>query len=457
MAGHRGSIVGAVVLSALLLMVLPPSAALAASPLWTALYNGPAGAESQRAQAVAVAPDGAIYVAGIATNTFGKADVVPWLVKYASDGTQAWAVCPSDVVKHGQFVGVTVMLDGDVLAWGATGRYGADLLLVRYRPDGTRRWVARIKSGVDAGSLPADVAVDAHGDIYVAGTIGNRTTYDGILAKLGPSGRLLWRRSIAGDPNQYDGLTAVAVGRRDNVYACGYITRHRNSRWLVLSYTSAGSRRWMRTGTSLVGGASDLTIAPSGVIYACGGSVDSRQFALLRAYRSDGKLLFGRRMYSGQAGLGAGFRFVKFDAEGHVVCAGDTNTRYAWGDYASDFLTAEYDAQGSLFFRDVWSGASGREDWVYGLECASDGSVLVCGESMGSESCSLVVIPYGSAGVRGEPMFSGTGSAFDEDSRASAMSAAGPVVVGSQEFATDGHIHALTVQFPSPTVGSPPQ
>ena len=42
-----------------------PASALAAGSLWTAVYTGPAGAEIQRAQGVAVAPDGSVYVDGI--------------------------------------------------------------------------------------------------------------------------------------------------------------------------------------------------------------------------------------------------------------------------------------------------------------------------------------------------------------------------------------------------------
>ena len=218
-------------------------------------------------------------------------------------------------------------------------------------------------------------------------------------------------------------------------------------RWLVVSYSPDGKRRWIHR--SSPGGVDDLTIAPGGTLFAAGGGADAGEaFGLLRAYSTAGVLRYGRRLRSTRSGLATTLLYVRLDPSGDVVCAGDTNESASFGSYLSDYLVARYDSRGTCQFSDTWAGDSGLEDWVYGLECAADGSIYVCGESNSGNGYSrLVVVPYNASGARGEPMID-QAPPYDEDSCASALSPLGPVVVGSRTIDLDGRIHALVAQFP---------
>ena len=192
--------------------------ALAAGPLWASIYAGPAGTQSRCALGVAVDASGASYVAGAAyAHKFVDSPTVPWFVKYAPDGSLVWERSPSGVVANGQFAGVTAMPNGDMLAWGQAGTRGAGILVVRYRTDGTRLWATKVMSHVTEGSEANDVAVDSRGAAYVAGSIGRRAGSDAILVKLAPTGRVLWRRTIAGGSGRSGMLVIVTVGRNDYV------------------------------------------------------------------------------------------------------------------------------------------------------------------------------------------------------------------------------------------------
>ncbi len=302
----------------LFVMALPASAL--AAPIWSALYTGPAGTESQEANAVAGAADGSIYVAGDSTYTFGQPDLVPWLVKYTADGSLVWEKAPTDVAAHGVFLGLTVFPNQDALAWGQSGRNASGFLVARYRPDGTRRWAIKIPGGFSA-TRPSDAVIDPRGYIYLAGTDGTGDLgAEGLLLKLTTSGHLLWRRVISGDVGSGSALTALALGSKGNLYASGSVVRRGSPRWFVASYTPTGKRRW--ADTSIIGGGQDITFA-HGVVYA-GGIAQARSganpFALLRAYTFRGRLLFGRQTHA-EPGLAAGFDYLTIDAAGSLTIA----------------------------------------------------------------------------------------------------------------------------------------
>ncbi len=414
-----------------------PAAALAADPLWAGVYDGPAGTQNRLALGVAVDAAGSSYVAGAAyAHKFGDSPAVPWLVKYAADGSLVWERSPSGVVANGQFGGVTAMPNGDLLAWGQTGTRGAGILIVRYRTDGTRLWATKVMSHVRTGSGADDVAIDSRGAAYVAGSIGRRTGSDAILVKLAPTGQVLWQRRIAGGPGRLDGLWTVAVGRNDDVYACGVV----RDLGLFVSYTPSGTKRWSALSATVAG--SDLVAARSGAVYLCARAGATHHTALVRAYSPSGRLLWGRRVSpQGRAG---GFTRIRLDAGGNVICAGGLG-----GDTPTTFLVAKFTTHGSPVFRAAWSPGKGAIAQANGLECAADGSIFVCGTSFGPDVDRLVVVPYSASGSRGEPMLHET-PLYDEFAEASALSPSGPIVVGWLRSTTDRHVNAITVQFPTP-------
>jgi hypothetical protein len=415
-----------------------PASALAADPLWARVYTGPAGTQNQLTQGVAVDASGASYVAGTAfAHKFGDSPTVPWLVKYAPDGTLIWERSPSDVVAHGWFFGVTALPSGNILAWGQVGTSGAGILIVEYRPDGTRRWASKVLGGVSRRSAAYDVAVDSRGDAYVAGTIGRRAGADAILVKLAPGGRVLWQRTIAGDSGHFNGLVTVAVGRNDYIYACGAVRAH----GLFVSYTPSGTKRWSALSATVWG--SDLVAARSGAVYLCAGAGTTHNTAMVRAYTPGGRLLWGRRVRP--QGRDGAFSQVRLDAGGNVICAGGLG-----GDTPRTFLVAKFNPHGSLVFRDAWSPGKDGVAQARGLECAPDGSIFVCGTSFGPDVDRLVVVPYSASGARGEPMVHET-ALYDEYAEASALSPSGPVIAGWLQSTTDRHVNAITVQFPTPT------
>ena len=97
-----------------------------------------------------------------------------------------------------------------------------DLLVMKYRPDGTRAWV----NGFSGGSSSPDnmaqaVAVDSVGNVYIAGVVGYGVGQpgDAAWAKYDSNGTELWHRASgwSKDDIAYD----ITIDKSGGVYICG--------------------------------------------------------------------------------------------------------------------------------------------------------------------------------------------------------------------------------------------
>ena len=99
---------------------------------------------------------------------------------------------------------------------------GSDLIVMKYRPDGTRAWVNGF-SGTGAGSddMAQSVAVDSVGNVYVAGMTDNEGPQfsDAAWAKYDSNGTELWHRTSTW--SGYDVAYDIAIGKAGDVYICG--------------------------------------------------------------------------------------------------------------------------------------------------------------------------------------------------------------------------------------------
>jgi hypothetical protein len=104
----------------------------------------------------------------------------------------------------------------------ASNPNGCDLVVVKYRPDGTRAWVNGF-GGTAAGSddIAQAVAVDSVGNVYIAGMTDNEGPQfsDAAWAKYDSNGNELWHRTSTW--NGYDVAYGIAIGRAGDVYICG--------------------------------------------------------------------------------------------------------------------------------------------------------------------------------------------------------------------------------------------
>lgn len=191
----------------------------------------------------------------------------------------------SAVVVDGQGRVYLAGLAGEALP-GLAGAGGTDAFLRRYDPSGQVRWTAQFGSARDDNA--AAIAVDAQGDIYVAGLVKDalpgQTSFggtDAFLRKYTAEGEEVWTRQFgsAGD----DAARAVAVGPDGGVYVAGpeggtmpipgWILPENGSVFL-LRYSAQGDLAWTEQvyGTPGLDVATGLAVGPSGDVYLAGGT-----------------------------------------------------------------------------------------------------------------------------------------------------------------------------------------
>lgn len=114
---------------------------------------------------------------------------------------------------------------GHDTTWGGDG----DAFVVKISPEGAPLWSTYLGGTLDDGA--AGVAVDADGNIYVAGWTrstgwisgGYDTTYagfgDGFVVKLSPTGAYLWGTYVGG--SDWDAISAIALDENGNIYVAG--------------------------------------------------------------------------------------------------------------------------------------------------------------------------------------------------------------------------------------------
>lgn len=165
------------------------------------------------------------------------------VARFAADGTHKWskgvgarsdALLPSIAVDGSGNLLLMATFDGTFSMGGAifTSEGLYDVVVAKWDASGSHEWSYRF-SGPDY-DLPDAIAADAQGNVIAVGHYkGNSRmaggaymksygSYDGWIAKLGPSGQHLWSQHYGGIGD--DASNAVAVDAQGNVWMAGQFT-----------------------------------------------------------------------------------------------------------------------------------------------------------------------------------------------------------------------------------------
>lgn len=259
-------------------------------------------------RAVAVDGTGSVYVGGHTEgglpgfeNAGGAplGPVVNWndafLRKYGPGGDESWTR-QFGQERHDEILGVAVDDSGSVYVTGYTNASfegftnpgGRDAFVRKYDPDGNVVWTRQFGSDSAAGGQPndkgLDIALDAAGNIYVAGsTTGSLDSEtsgggnDGFVRKMNPDGEHVWTRQFGGEDD--DTADAIAVTVDGTVFVAGNTESSIPGAsgagvadGFVKSFNAEGADRWTKTaGTRRVDGARDIAESSAGV-YVIGGT-----------------------------------------------------------------------------------------------------------------------------------------------------------------------------------------
>ncbi len=195
------------------------------SVLWTVLHdsgNGPDGCND-----LAIGADGSIYAVGLVTGANGDED---WYVeRYGADGTPVWGGITVDGDGHGYDEAVAVRVDTlrneIVIAGNTTSTTGSiDFHLRRLAADGSLVWSQTLDRDV-TDDFVAGMAMDAAGDVYLAGDAADTANVSDILAvAYDPEGNLTGSLLYDGVAGRDDTARAITVNATGAAFIAGATT-----------------------------------------------------------------------------------------------------------------------------------------------------------------------------------------------------------------------------------------
>lgn len=173
--------------------------------------------------ALAVAADGSIYVAGFAKNSAGNIDI--YVNKFNQIGSPQWGAGKIiDGAGHGfdEAKGITIDPNDATIVVGATVTSASgsqDFLLLRYLADGTLSW-SRTLDLVDHDELLEGMAMSPSGEVCLVGETDDDVDFDILAVKYDHLGNLIG--STRFDHGFDDMATAITVNRLGEFYISGY-------------------------------------------------------------------------------------------------------------------------------------------------------------------------------------------------------------------------------------------
>lgn len=296
---------------------------------WVARLNG-AESHADFANDIAVDGSGNVFVTG--SSRFDATDYDIATVKYDAAGRFQWGkihVGPGLLPNWKDDVGRHIETDaaGYVYVTGTSESSSRDIVTIKYDASGNVLWDVRYDGPGRSSDEPAGMAVDAAGNVYVAG---NSEAYasgeDILLIKYNAAGQLQWAKSYTGPSDYPDEAEDLFVDRGGNVYVAGSTNVSGTNKYITLKYSPAGARLWAaKYAYGYGGGANAIDVDGSGNSYVTGSihtSKTSYDIVTLK-YNAKGKIVWKTAYSSASKYSFDNGRALALDPSGAVIVAGD--------------------------------------------------------------------------------------------------------------------------------------
>ncbi len=274
LTGGLGALAALVILALLTLLILtpaPPAHAASLPLVWSAEYQASA---NDVYNAVATAPGGVVYAAGHATANASGSSGLMLLAKYVDAGPSATREWVRTLRLNGARADrVAVDARGDVIVAGTSNladKGRSNIVVLKYSSAGVLKWRAAYDGAEHRDDYVTDLALDARGNALVVGaSYGKGTGRDYVTLKVCANGSRAWARRYAG-PDFFDEARSVAVDPAGSVYVTGDSRRRPDvpgragpNRAVTIKYSPSGARLWLAVvGQRRNAGASAVMVSP---------------------------------------------------------------------------------------------------------------------------------------------------------------------------------------------------
>jgi uncharacterized delta-60 repeat protein len=244
--------------------------------------------------------------------------------------------------------GMAMDASGNVFVAGTSGDgNNANIAIVRYTPAGVEDCWTLYEGPAAKGDVASAIQVDAAGNVYVCGASAGLVNDDYLILKYDNGLNPLWAKTWNGPANSHDFAVGLAVDNIGNVYVTGYTQQAGINRdYATVKYNSAGVKQWQK------------------IFYGPGTGVDEP-------------------------------RAIKLDQSGSVIVTGTSDGGASWADYA----TVKYSPSGAKLWAKRFNGTGNSDDKAMALAIDSHENIIVTGESVGANGgVQYATVKYSAAG-----------------------------------------------------------
>ena len=367
----------------LLLLISTTLSAETVIEAWVNRYSHTTDDSFDSGNAIATDGNGNVIVAGTTDDRIVGTDFL--VVKYSAAGIPLWTNRYNTPANDGASArDVAVDNDGNIFVAGfSDGSHGlGDCVTIKYSSQGAGLWTNRFNGPDNSIDYPNRIAVDASGDLIVAGITGT----DFLTIKYSSAGLPLWTNYFDGPGSlSYESIRAMAVGLNGNVIVSGYSDDPKNL--VTISYSSNGAALWTNLyNVSRVSNVEICTDSAGNVLVA--GAV----FGVIK-FSPAGTVLWTKAFNA----LGGEPYSIATDPADNVFVTGiSAENLTTWYDY----LTVKYSGNGVALWTNRYTTPGLGEDVATKVAVGSAGNVFVTGyDYLSTGGRGFATVVYSNAGT----------------------------------------------------------
>jgi uncharacterized delta-60 repeat protein len=363
--------------------------------IWNSRYAGPGNGDDD-AYHIILDNSGNVYVTGASTGEGTGYDYC--VVKYNSSGVQQWAARYNGPANgNDEIYGIAVNSStGDVYVTGYSTGTGtlSDICTVKYNSSGVQQWVVRLNGTANDDDYGNSMVMDALGNIYVTGGLTSADNdMDYVTIKYNPDGQQQWIKYYDGAGHGFDLASHNAIDANGNIYVAGYVKGISNSDYCTIKYNSSGVQQWAAIYNGTGNGVDEeytVVVDNAGNCYVTGnssGAGTGDDYCTIK-YNSNGVQQWIAR-YNGEAANDDYANYLAVDNSGNVYVTGES-----WKDGSNfDIITLRYNSDGQQQWETRYNGTGNEYDNANFL-ALNGNSIYVTGGSDNNANTDFITIKY---------------------------------------------------------------
>ena len=371
--------------------------------VWVSRYNGLDNLIDS-VHCLALDGNGNVYVAGQTTTSTTQGDFVT--VKYGPNGNVIWVSRFNSTFNlNDAATSIAVDASGNVYVagWSNFSANSSAFTTVKYDPNGLQLWAHHYQGPVSLSNKATSLGLDGSGNVYITGGSAGAGSGDDIAAiSYDAGGNVRWVTRYNGFENSHDYPNSIAVTASGNAYIAGRTIRlPGNQDYVTIKLNTIGVVQWVSTYDGLGNSsdeALDIGLDANEDVFVTGetfGAGTDYDVTTIKYEGITGRPLWLSR-YNGLQNLKDQGTALDVDKQGDVYVTG-----FSYNNATFDYLTIKYNGLiGNQQWASRYNGPGNASDRAADIAVDEAGNSYITGASFGAGNEDYATISYDMNGVQ---------------------------------------------------------